>query len=389
VRQGGGPAARAFDVAVIGAGIMGASAAFQLSRAGVSVIVLERGQSGCEASSANAGTLSVQNKPLASVPAVLEAMQMWESLHDLLGMDVGFRRKGGVRVCRKGEDLERLLSDQLAQSEAGVPSEILRDEAVALEFPNLGPDVVALSWCPLDGMADPFLATEAFLHAARRAGATIREGTPVTGVTGGDGRPFLLSTPKGTVEALKVVAAAGAWNADIAGLVGLKLPIRTLVQQVLITTPLPPVVPNVVTHVEGRLTLKQQGDTGRVLIGGGWPGEGRRGEGGSRVRLESLAGNLQLACSVVPLLEGASLLRAWTGYEGRTSDRLMLAGPLGPEGFHLLGCQSGGFTISPLAGEIITDHILARTPRPTAEVFNPGRFKEGMRPAPPVRESWG
>ena len=378
-----------FDVAVIGAGIMGASAAFHLSRAGVRVIVLERGQSGCEASAANAGTLSVQNKPLASVPAILEAMQMWESLHDLLGMDVGFRRKGGVRVCREGEDLERLLADQRAQSEAGVPSEVLRGGAITLEFPNLGRDVVALSWCPLDGMADPFLATEAFLRAARKAGAVIREGTPVAGVTGGDGRPFLLSTPTGTVEALKVVAAAGAWNADIAGWLGLELPIRTLVQQVLITTPLPPVLPHVVTHVEGRLTLKQQGDTGRVLIGGGWPGEGRPAEGRSRVRLESLTGNLRLACSVVPFLESASLLRAWTGYEGRTSDRLMLAGPLGPEGFHLLGCQSGGFTMSPLAGEIITDHILARTPRLIADVFNPGRFKEGTTCAHPVRESWG
>jgi len=364
---------RGWDVAVIGGGIMGASAALNLAREGLKVVVLERGVPGLEASAANAGTLSLQNKPLASIPAILEALAMWASLGEELGVDVGYRRKGGIRICGETEDLEKLRSDHEAQRRAGAPSVFVDRAELAGDFPYLGPWVVAGTWCELDGMADPFVSTEAFLRAARLAGAELRSRTPVTGMTGGEGRPFAIRTPHGVVEADRVVAAAGAWNREVAGWVGVDLPIRTLVQQVLITTPLPRRVPHVVTHVGGRLTMKQQVDTGRVLVGGGWPGDGSLEEDESRVRRESLFGNLELACAVVPALKTTSLLRAWTGFEGRTSDRLLLAGPAGPEGFFILGCQSGGFTMSPLAGEIITDHILARTSRIPVDAFLPGR----------------
>jgi glycine/D-amino acid oxidase-like deaminating enzyme len=55
-------------------------------------------------------------------------------------------------------------------------------------------------------------------------------------------------------------------------------------------------------------------------------------------------------------------LRSWVGFEGRTPDRMLVCGPIGPPGFHVLGCSAGGFTLSPLAGRIAAEYILAGKP---------------------------
>ncbi len=78
------------EVCVVGAGAMGLSAAYQLARRGTEVLVLERTYPGLESSAANAGTLGLQNKPLAAIPLVLRAVEMWRQFTDELGVDVEY-----------------------------------------------------------------------------------------------------------------------------------------------------------------------------------------------------------------------------------------------------------------------------------------------------------
>jgi glycine/D-amino acid oxidase-like deaminating enzyme len=187
------------------------------------------------------------------------------------------------------------------------------------------------------------------------------------------------------VECETVIAAAGAWITNLCRPLGIELPLFAKIQQVMVTAPAPPLFPEIVTHIGGRLTLKQHSDVGKVLIGGGWPGDGNGDdsldghESGDRVhhrlRRESFTGNLALALRTVPALAHTQLLRGWTGVEGRSPDRLPLIGSVGdPAGLHLLGCAAGGFTLAPVCGTLAAQHVVGEESPLFSEEISARRF---------------
>jgi sarcosine oxidase, subunit beta len=156
-----------------------------------------------------------------------------------------------------------------------------------------------------------------------------------------------------------VLLAAGAWIPDLARLVGINLPLYPKLQQVLVTEPGPMLFPEIVTHISGRLTLKQQSDTGKVLVGGGWRGTGPAEPGKHRIDRANMVSNVQLALATIPGMASLRLMRGWSGIEGRSPDRLPVMGPVGdPPGLHVLGCSAGGFTLSPILGRIMAEIIV-------------------------------
>ncbi len=157
-------------------------------------------------------------------------------------------------------------------------------------------------------------------------------------------------------------------------MVGVTLPLTTVLQQVSITTSGPPLFPHIITHIRGKLTLKQQRETGKIMLGGGWRGDGDPSSGVKRARRDSLIGNLKFAAETIPKMAQASLLRTWVGFEGRTPDKLLISGPLGPSGLHVLGCSAGGFTISPMAGQLAADYVIHGKPEVDEPLFNVQRF---------------
>ena len=141
------------DVVVVGGGVIGLSIAWELSRHGVTVKVLERGEFGREASWAGAGILPPGNPELASHPYDRlrgESCRLWpewsEALRELTGIDNGFRNSGGLEVRLAGE------ADQLddlagAWRDEGIAAELLGSAAVLALEPALNPrTVVGLHW---------------------------------------------------------------------------------------------------------------------------------------------------------------------------------------------------------------------------------------------------
>lgn len=362
------------EVCVIGAGVIGLSAAFYLADRGREVLILEKSIPGREASGATAGTLALQNKKAAAIPLVLRSLDLWSRLSELLGADVEYEVRGGFRVAHSDEDVRKLEEDVRTQWARGVETEMVYQPQLAAAAPYLSPAVQAGSYCARDGMANPFATVRAFLHASRRRGARLWPGCTVNAVEVHGDHDFLLETDHGAVRCSNVLAAAGAWNLEVVRMIGVTLPIRTELLQALITDFGPPLLPHIITHVRGNLTLKQQRITGKVLIGGAWPGEGDRETGWKRVRRDSLVENLRWATNTVPGLARTRLLRGWVGFEGRTPDKLLLCGPVGPAGFHVLGCSGGGFTLSPIAGQIAADYVIEGKSSIPCEEFSVQRF---------------
>ena len=362
------------QVCIIGAGVMGASAAFHLAERGQDVLMVEKSAPGLQASGANAGTLAVQNKKLDAIPLVLRSLDLWETLSERLGMDVEYEKRGGFRVAHSEEDLEKLEQQVSDQRAKGVTTEMVYQPRLASEAPYLSREIKGASYCPRDSMANPLTTTRAFLKAARRLGARLWRDCEVTGIQVLGDQDFNVATTRGTVRCSTVIAAAGAWSLEVARMAGITLPLSTKIMQVLITTAGSPLFPHIVTHVRGNLTLKQQRESGKIILGGGWRGDGDRQTGTKLLVRESVLGSLEWAAQAVPGIAQRTLLRGWVGFEGRTPDKLLISGPLGPRGLFVLGCSGGGFTLSPIAGQLAAEYVVLGEPTVDCERFNVQRF---------------
>ena len=368
------------DVCVIGAGIMGLSAAWELSKRGVRVLCIDRSRAGGEASGSNSGTLAIQNKRLGAIGLALEAVRMWKGLSKELGHDVGYEQRGGFRVAHSSEDVRTLEEAVGLQRTLGARVELVYPPRLFELAPFLSREVRAASYCADDGMVDPTLAIRAYLAACRRGSVVFELNR---GVESLDVRPdgsFTVRAAGLEVLSETVIVAAGAWIPHLCRSVGIELPLYAKIQQVMITAPAPPLFREIVTHIGGRLTLKQQAGVGKVLVGGGWPGDGSGDSGDHRVRRESVTGNLALAVRTVPALAQMKPVREWTGVEGRSPDRLPLVGSVGePAGLHVLGCAAGGFTLAPICGVLAAQHVVGAESPLSSEEFSVSRFLHAPR----------
>jgi sarcosine oxidase, subunit beta len=373
-----GPAANAgaskTDVCIVGAGIYGLVVAYHLAAGGMAVTIVDRGRPGGEASSANAGSIGVQNKPLAMQADTLRSAQAWATLSDELEHDVGYERIGGMRIATSEADAAVLERQRPEQEAIGVPVELLTGEALREAAPYLGPTVVAAAYCPLDGLSNPLATNHAYQLAALRHGARLERGVGVVAIEARRGG-FVVETSSSTIHAGLVVNAAGAWSASIAAMLGLRLPTTWALNMVSITEPNPDVIPHLVTHVRGNLTVKQH--HGRALIGGAWRGEGDPYSGDKRVNLENLRGNLAWACTAVPALRSFRVLRSWAGIQAHSPDKTFVMGPhRSVPGAWVFTAGSGGYTLAPYLGSRVAAWMLEGERPVDLEAMDVARFDE-------------
>ena len=365
-----------FDVAVVGGGLLGCAVALFLSRSGMRTALVERGGLCREASGVNAGTLTMQMTRAALIPYALEAHRMWASAREWLGHDVGVTACDGLSLAFTEGEAALLEERARARREAGAPIRLLGLEAARRVEPGLSRWPVLASHCPVDGFASAYLTGLAFRRALGGAGARIFEHCPATGVEpGGGGYVVRLANPRRPpLEARRLVLAGGAWLGEMAGWLGVRLPVRALVNQLAVTERLPPVMRTVVGVASGLLSLKQF-TNGTAVIGGGWQASGNRERGGGALLPGRLVGNLRLACHAVPTLRGARLVRAWSGLEAETRDALPAVGPLpGHPGAFVCGSVHSGFTSGPWIAKLLADRILGRAP--AMPLFPPDRLIE-------------
>jgi len=348
-----------FDCAVIGGGVMGCATALFLARGGMRVLLLERGPLCRQASGVNAGTLTMQMVRAALMPYALRAWEMWMRAPEWLdGGDVLARARPSLSVAFTEGEEAQLRERTQARRAAGAPIELVSGaQACAIE-PGLNPAVRLAGYCRTDGFASSYLTGRAFRGALLNAGVDVREGCAVDGIDPG----FTLRTAAGPVAAARVALAGGVWLEPMAAWFGIKLPIKTLIHQLVVTERLPPVMGTVLGVASGLLSLKQY-DNGTVLIGGGWQGIGDREAGPIAVRPENFLGNVRLAAYTIPALRSARVVRSWLGLESETADALPAVGPLpGVPDAWTIGAVHSGYTCGPYIGKLLAQAMLGEAP---------------------------
>jgi glycine/D-amino acid oxidase-like deaminating enzyme len=348
-----------FDCAVIGAGVMGCATALFLARGGMRVALLDRGPLCRQASGVNAGTLTMQMTRAALIPYAMQAWEMWMRTPEWLdGGDVRARARPGLSVAFTAHEAALLEERAHARRAAGAPIELVGPARACGIEPGLNASVRLAGHCPIDGFASAYLTGRAFRGALLNAGVDLREGCAVDGIDPG----FVLRTATGSVSAARIVLAGGVWLEPMAAWLGVHLPIKTLVNQLIVTDRQPPVMASVLGVASGLLSLKQF-ENGSVLIGGGWQGIGDREHGPVALRPESFLGNVRLAAHTIPALRAAHVLRSWLGLEAETADALPAIGPVpGAEGAWIIGSVHSGYTSGPYFGKLLAQAMLGQAP---------------------------
>lgn len=363
------------DIAVIGGGLHGLSAALHLARAGQQVVLLERSWIGRHASGATAAGVRTLGRDLAEVPISLEAMEMWHRIEALVGDDCGFHSYGQFRVAESVDDLPLLERRVDMMRLQGYTHEETIDRAELLRLiPAISPHCAGALVARRDGAADPHRTLRAFRRSCEDAGVAIHEGCGVTAIER-RGADWHVRAGERAFTVSAVVNTAGAWASRIAALVGDDIPLGLKASMMIVTERLAPLLKPVVS-VMGRPLSFKQSDQGTLIIGGGLQGAADIDTQKSTVDFTILAKGARAATDLFPSVRDVRITRSWTGIEAKTRDLLPVIGPSpnAPRVFHAFGFSGHGFQLVPVVGAIIADLVIRGETRRHIRPFSAERL---------------
>lgn len=373
-----------YDVAVIGAGLMGLSVAFEARTRGMTVVILEAESCARHASSASAGGVRSLNRHPAEIALTRAALPLWDGLAHRLGRESGFKRSGQIRVAEDVAAMQDLEERAAKTAALGFDHERLITRAeLRRRIPAVADHCLGALVVDDDGFADPLATAHAWRHATTRSGVRICEQTRVIALERISGA-LRLKTTGGSFDAVRVLNTAGAWGDRIAGLAGDEMPLRTAALQMIVTSRMPTFVGPVVGTQGRKLSLKQTA-TGSVVIGGAYEGDLTKGPNGPQQgvpRAWGAAANLGNAVSLFPALRSARVTRIWAGLEGMTPDGLPYLGQSATMTglYHAFGFSAHGFALAPLIGPLVVDLLEGKRNNHAIGPFDPSRFES----VPPV-----
>lgn len=372
------------DAVVVGGGVMGCTTALFLARGGMRVALIERDALCRGASGVNAGTLTLHMTRAALIPYALHALTMWMDTERWLGGNVGAVSAPGLCLAFTESERDLLRHRAHARVKYGAPIELLNRDAALRVEPGLNPDFLEAAVSPGDGFASAYLTGRAYHAALKAADVGIFERTAATRLDWSDGHyhvhgPDDRSTAL-RIDAKRLVLAGGVWLEPLCAMLNISIPVKTLVNQLIVTERVPPIMRSVLSIANGLLSMKQFGN-GSVLIGGGWQGAGDRLRGAVEIIPQNLIGNLRLAQHVIPALAKTGIARVWLGLESETADGMPMIGPLpGERDAWVIGCVHSGYTIGPYMGRLLARTMLGETTE--LPLFDPARLVSAPAQSP-------
>jgi D-amino-acid dehydrogenase len=407
------------DVLVVGAGVVGLSAARALLRRGRSVAVLDAGEIGGGASRGNAGLVVPSHSvPLAAPGAVGRGLRwmldpespfylrprfslslwswLWKFrracradraraalplLRDLhrasralfveQATDCAFGARGLLCVFRTPEGLEEGRHEAALLREGGLPSSELDEAGVRERCPALRPGLaVGAILYPEDAHLDPRRFVEGIARDAERDGAVLRPGTPVAGFETAGRRVARALTPSGPVEASTVVLAAGWSTPSAARDLRLRLPIQPA-KGYSLTFERPAGTPDTpLLLMEDKVAVTPMGPRLRLA------GTLELAESALTINERRVGAIRRAADRALPLLEGAVPLETWAGLRPCTPDGLPLLGR--PRAWDNVVVAAGhamiGLSLGPVSGAIVADLACGTPPDFDLSLLDPDRF---------------
>jgi glycine oxidase len=364
------------EVTVIGAGIIGCAAAYELARRGTSVQIVDDRPAGAGATQAAAGVLAPYIEARHGGP-LLELTARGLEVFDRFvadaaaaaGVPIGYQRTGTLDAALDQPSLAIYAETATALAAKGLDARLLDAQAVRVEEPHLSESVIGGLLIPSHGYVSAIELTSALVAAARRHGAQVVEGGRVRRISA-SGPELLLETERGSLRANAAVVAAGSWASqiEIAG-TSARLPVRPIRGQLLQLawsgSPLKRVV-------WGERCYIVPWQDGTVLVGATVEDAGFD----ERTTVAGISDLLGAACELLPHAWSASLTAAKVGLRPGTPDELPIIGrsTVLPNLIYATGHFRNGVLLSGLTAQLVADALLDGVEDPLLELTRPDRF---------------
>jgi glycine/D-amino acid oxidase-like deaminating enzyme len=366
----------AYDLIVIGAGIVGAACAADCAAAGLRVLVIDRGTIGGGTTGAGMGHLVVMDDSEAQFALTSYSLSLWHQLVPQLPDDVEFDSCGTLWLAADADEMIEVQRKQSYYTTRGVPVEVLNADTVREAEPNLRPLMAGGLRVPGDAVLYPPCAARFLLNQAKEKGAELRIGHSVRQCLAEGG----VELDNGSrIGANYTVNATGPWSPALSP----GLPVRKRKGHLVITDRYPGFVHHQIVelgylksaHGASKDSVAfniQPRKNGQMLIG-----SSRQYEAESTAVDHSILDRmLKRALEYLPGLGQLSGIRAWTGHRAATPDKLPLIGPTVENNRIWLatGHEGLGITTSLGTGRLLADLILGRPTAISAAPYAPSRF---------------
>lgn len=354
-------------IVVVGAGIIGASISYYLSRAGAQVTLIDREG---PATHASKGTFAWINATWAKQPQSYhhfnqESVLGWHQWAKDLQMPVKWG--GSLEWFETAERMAQLKTQIAEQVAWGEPAKMLDRSALEALEPNVifGNEVVA-AYSPNDGAVDPVKATEILIHAAQNMGATVQYPANLIGMKPLSNGKAVAQTSIGDIEADQVILATGANEDIVQQVTGHAVPQRSTPGVIVETAPMPPllnrivVAPGVHIHqrLDGSVILGEQDGAPDTVMHRAWL-KSRPNRYPSKVLAEQHAKRiLTVARQFVPGLKAAKVADVSIGWRPLPLDGHPVIGSFPEMPQVYLAFMHSGVSLSPLVGALVAEEVL-------------------------------
>lgn len=364
-----------FDVAIVGAGIVGAACAASLSSAGLSVVVIDKNGVATGTTAAGMGHIVVMDDSEAQFALTNYSQKLWYDLAPTLPKNSEYEHCGTIWVAADDEEMDEVRRKKDFYESHGVEAEILDETSLRNAEPNLREGLAGGLLVRQDSVVYQLCATDFLIDKAKKNGAVIQTGKKAIDIS--DEGVKLENGDLITVG--KVINAAGAFASTLSP----SLKILKRKGHLVITDRYPGFVSHQLIEL-GYLKSAHGKDadsvafnvqprsTGQILLGS----SRQFGSEDTEIDHKILKRMTTRAFEYMPRLKQLSAVRTWTGFRPATPDNLPYIGLI--PGFKNVYAAAGheglGITTSLGTAELIADAILGRVSSISVIPYSPGRY---------------
>ena len=351
---------RSYDAIVIGAGVIGASVAYNLSQRGLKVLILERQSAAAGATGASSGLVRMHYDIAVDAGLAWQSFHFFRNWRERIGGECGFHRTGFLQIVSPEKNAQ-LRGNVEMQKRLGILTEVI----TAAEVKKLAPmfrtdDFELAAYEPESGYADPVLTTNSFLEQAKSRGAVLMQDGEVTGIRLSGGKVTGVDCSRGSFDAPILVNCAGTFADRVGRMAGVEIPLTTWTHDVAFVKR-PPTVGLHPTCIDDALSMYFRPEGELTLIG--LEDNNRLGEPPqselSRVDPEFVMRAIDRICERMEGMDEGALHSTHVGRDGLTPDQRAIMDQAGPDGFYIAcGFSGTGFKLSPAVGVCMSELIL-------------------------------
>ena len=385
---------KAYDVVVIGAGVIGTSTAYHLVKKGLSVALVDRSDVARGTSShCDAMAMLTDKQPGADAALGYASILRFLELQKELSYDFECRQEGSLYVCENDSQLELATKYVKQMQSEGYDVHIADPYELHEREPFLARDLTGGIWSSVDCGLNPYKLCFAFVDQVLGKGLDLYAHNPVTGIKLDEkGAVCGVETEKGTLITNKVVNACGVWSNVIGDMVGVNIPVLPRKGVILITNATSPICHQKVQDYAyndvkfGSSGYKLDPDVEKYNIA--FTIEPTRGNtvlvGSSRNFMGySVKAELDVARAIAkrairfyPILKDMNCIRTYAGLRPFLEDHLPLITDVEKvPGFYIAtGHEGDGISMAPMTGQLMAELIAGEKPYLDITPFSYSRY---------------